>query len=115
DVRDRPLMERKKLLRKLLGRRPGVVRYLDHVAGRGRDLFAAVCEQDLEGIVAKERRGPSAPGGGESKKRESTPRRRGRGLFARDGARAPHASPETKDPAGHGARSVQARLLFRWT
>src|SRR5215467_5749211 len=57
DVRDRPLMERKKLLRKLLGRRRGVVPYLDHVVGRGRDLFAAICEQDMEGIVAKEKRG----------------------------------------------------------
>ena len=27
--------------------------YLDHVVGRGVDLFAVVCASDLEGIVAK--------------------------------------------------------------
>jgi ATP-dependent DNA ligase len=27
--------------------------YMDHVVGRGADLFAAVCKHDLEGIVAK--------------------------------------------------------------
>jgi ATP-dependent DNA ligase len=60
DLRDRPLIERKRLLRKLilLG---GSVRYLDHVLGRGTDLFAAVCASDLEGIVAKERHGRYAP------------------------------------------------------
>ena len=39
-----------------------MVRYLDHVIGRGVDLFAAVCASDLEGIVAKEKRGRYAPG-----------------------------------------------------
>jgi len=29
------------------------VRYLSHVRGRGIALFTLVCEQDLEGIVAK--------------------------------------------------------------
>jgi ATP-dependent DNA ligase len=32
--------------------------YLPHVERRGIDLFAAVCERDLEGIVAKWKRGP---------------------------------------------------------
>src|SRR5438105_6412153 len=31
--------------------------YLDQVVGRGIDLFRAVCELDLEGIVAKRRDG----------------------------------------------------------
>jgi len=26
---------------------------MEHVAGRGRDLFAAACDQDLEGTVGK--------------------------------------------------------------
>ena len=56
DVRDQPLIARKRMLRKLLPRRDDV-RYLDHIVERGRDLFAAVCEQDLEGIVAKHQRG----------------------------------------------------------
>jgi len=34
-------------------RAQGSVRYLSHVRGRGIALFTLVCEQDLEGIVAK--------------------------------------------------------------
>jgi ATP-dependent DNA ligase len=30
---------------------------MDHVVGRGAELFAAVCARDLEGIVAKWTRG----------------------------------------------------------
>lgn len=48
-----PLLERK---RRLLAIMPAVecrLLYLDHVAGRGRDLFRVACERDLEGIVAK--------------------------------------------------------------
>jgi ATP-dependent DNA ligase len=32
--------------------------YVDAVAGRGVDLFAAACDHDLEGIVAKWSRAP---------------------------------------------------------
>jgi ATP-dependent DNA ligase len=31
--------------------------YLDHVVWRGEELFAAVCANDLEGIVAKWKHG----------------------------------------------------------
>ena len=27
--------------------------YVDHVEGRGKDLFKLVCDADLEGVVAK--------------------------------------------------------------
>ena len=57
DVREKPLLARKRLLRRVLPRRSGQVLYLDHVAGRGIDLFRAVCEMDLEGIVAKRKDG----------------------------------------------------------
>lgn len=53
DLRNRPLLERKVALRRLLGRRRGRVRYLTHVRRRGVALFALVCGEDLEGIVAK--------------------------------------------------------------
>ena len=52
DLRGRPLLERKALLRRLL-RRPGVLRYVDHVRGRGRDFLAALAASNLEGLVAK--------------------------------------------------------------
>jgi len=53
DVRKIPLLERKKILRAIVPRRSTVTLYADHVRRRGRDLFAEVCRQDLEGIVAK--------------------------------------------------------------
>ena len=53
DLRALPLFERKRLLRRFIPPQPAPVLYVDHVAGRGVDLFRAVCEQDLEGIVAK--------------------------------------------------------------
>lgn len=31
--------------------------YMDHVDGRGSELFAAICRRDLEGVVAKWKRG----------------------------------------------------------
>jgi len=31
--------------------------YLDHIQGRGEDLFRLTCQRDLEGIVAKWKRG----------------------------------------------------------
>jgi len=57
DVRALPLVERKKLLRAVVPRHPSVVLYAQHVHGNGRELFAEVCRQDLEGIVAKHRAG----------------------------------------------------------
>jgi bifunctional non-homologous end joining protein LigD len=53
DLRDRPLFERKKLLRKLLPRHPKSVLYVEHVA-TGTDLFRVICDRDMEGIVAKQ-------------------------------------------------------------
>jgi len=53
DLRDRPLVERKRVLRRIIPRRLAPVLYLGHVAGRGCDLFRLACEQDMEGIVAK--------------------------------------------------------------
>jgi hypothetical protein len=45
---DRPLIERKRLVRRIVPRRPGRFRYLDHVTRRGCDLFKAVCASNLE-------------------------------------------------------------------
>jgi bifunctional non-homologous end joining protein LigD len=49
-VRQRPLVESKRLLKRLV--RPPLL-YVDHVVGRGVDLFHATCASDLEGVVAK--------------------------------------------------------------
>jgi len=55
ELRDRPLLERKSRLRKLLPRRPRSVLYVDHVAS-GTNLFQVICDRDMEGVVAKQKR-----------------------------------------------------------
>ncbi len=58
DLTGHPLLERKRRLRAVMPRIESRLRYLDHVRGRGVDLFARVCERDCEGIVAKWTCGP---------------------------------------------------------
>lgn len=54
DIRDLPLIERKRRLRRLVPRRRrSRLTYLDHVRGRGTELFTLACQKDLEGIVGK--------------------------------------------------------------
>ena len=53
DVRNDPLVERKRQLRRLVAPHCRWLLYLSHVEGAGVDLFRLACEQDLEGIVAK--------------------------------------------------------------
>jgi bifunctional non-homologous end joining protein LigD len=61
DLRAAPLLERKRVLRGLVPRQPSRLLYVDHIAGTGVELFRAVCEQDLEGIVAKRADAPYDP------------------------------------------------------
>jgi bifunctional non-homologous end joining protein LigD len=56
DLRDRPLHERKRMLKRILPRH-GSVRFVDHIQHRGTDLFRAACAHDLEGVVGKWRNG----------------------------------------------------------
>jgi hypothetical protein len=53
DVRGLPLLRRKRLLRSVMPRVESRLLYLDSIAERGRDLYRAACDKDLEGIVAK--------------------------------------------------------------
>jgi bifunctional non-homologous end joining protein LigD len=52
DVRDRPLRERKRELRRALGFH-GRIRYTPHRNERGEEMFADACRRGLEGIIAK--------------------------------------------------------------
>jgi bifunctional non-homologous end joining protein LigD len=61
DVRPLPLGERKKLLEPLLPKL-GPIRFADHVAERGEDMFAHVQKMGLEGIMAKKLSAPYGSG-----------------------------------------------------
>ena len=57
DLRRVPLIARKRLLHGIMPTVDSRVRYVDHIDGRGTDFYRLACERDLEGIVAKWRRG----------------------------------------------------------
>jgi bifunctional non-homologous end joining protein LigD len=61
DVRKLPLVERKGILREIVPKESRCILFAKHVPRRGRELYAAVCEQDLEGIVAKWKDAPYNP------------------------------------------------------
>lgn len=62
DLRRLPLIQRKRMLRRLIPRGDGHrVRYLGHVERRGTALFDEVCAHDMEGIVAKLKSGAYDP------------------------------------------------------
>lgn len=64
DIGRLPLEDRKARLRRLLGRGKGILRYADHIVGRGAQVFATACQQHAEGIVSKRRDRPYQPGRG---------------------------------------------------
>jgi bifunctional non-homologous end joining protein LigD len=57
DLTELPLRARKRLLAELLRGR-GLVRILDHIEGRGTELFALCEAEGLEGVVAKKQDSP---------------------------------------------------------
>jgi bifunctional non-homologous end joining protein LigD len=61
DLRNLPLVTRKRLLSELVRGR-GLVRALDHLEGDGRALFSFCREQHLEGVVAKRKNSPYRSG-----------------------------------------------------
>jgi bifunctional non-homologous end joining protein LigD len=66
DLRERPLVERKKILKSLLPQPSSRVHYVDHLAEHGTALFRLACQHDLEGIVAKRADSPYAMAGRKS-------------------------------------------------
>jgi bifunctional non-homologous end joining protein LigD len=54
DLRQLPLIERKKYLHKLIMKsRCERIIYAQHIAGRGMALYQEICDRDLEGMVCK--------------------------------------------------------------
>jgi len=57
DLRQQPLLDRKKRLEKLVRKSGLRLMYAQHVHGEGKDLFLEICRNDLEGVVAKRKIG----------------------------------------------------------
>jgi bifunctional non-homologous end joining protein LigD len=58
DLRQLPLIERKKRLRQLIGKSDCErIIYVQHIEMRGCLLYRAICKKDLEGIVCKKKNG----------------------------------------------------------
>jgi hypothetical protein len=57
DLREWTLLDRKRALRKIVPRTGSRPLYVDHFIGRGEDLFRLACARDLEGVVAKWKKG----------------------------------------------------------
>jgi len=61
DVHKLSLIDWKQILREIVPEESRSILFAKHVPQHGRDLFAAVCERDLEGIVAKFKNAPYNP------------------------------------------------------
>jgi bifunctional non-homologous end joining protein LigD len=62
DLRRLPLSERKAALRNVLRRTKGGIQYVEPTKGHGAEMFAAVCDLGLEGIVSKKINSPYRSG-----------------------------------------------------
>jgi bifunctional non-homologous end joining protein LigD len=57
DLRSWRLLDRKAALRNIVPTKSERLLLVDHIEGRGEDLFRLACKRDLEGVVAKWKRG----------------------------------------------------------
>jgi bifunctional non-homologous end joining protein LigD len=62
NLKDLPLLERKKILARALPRNNDIILYSDHVAKEGLDFFAHAVHLGLEGIIAKRADSTYVPG-----------------------------------------------------
>ena len=53
DVRGQSTLERKQLLQEVVTDAADRLLYVDHIEEQGEQLFAEICQRDMEGIVAK--------------------------------------------------------------
>ena len=58
DLRHKPLLERKRMVRTLVPKNHPRLLYMSHLVTGGTRFFALVCEQNLEGIVCKPKTSP---------------------------------------------------------
>ena len=63
DLRDLPLIERKRRLARLIGKaKRRAIRFVEHLTGDGPTVFEHVCRMGLEGIVSKRTDAPYRSG-----------------------------------------------------
>ena len=63
ELRDLPLIERKRRLAKLIGRsKRRAIQFVEHLVGDGPTVFDHVCRMGLEGIVSKRKDAPYRSG-----------------------------------------------------
>lgn len=53
DLKELPLLQRKKILQGVIPENNTVIKYSDHIAGKGKLFFKAALKQGLEGVMAK--------------------------------------------------------------
>lgn len=53
DIRNRKLIDRKNLLEDLMQNAPNNLQYSRHFQGNGKEVFAAACKENMEGVIAK--------------------------------------------------------------
>jgi len=122
DLRPLPLVERKKLLSRLVPA-VGPIRAVDHVEGKGRALYASVRELGLEGMVAKRAQSPYR-GGRFRDWQKVRADRAGRADHQEDGWQRPStrrqaSGHEGADTYSHlmafsGAGSIVGALIVAW-
>jgi bifunctional non-homologous end joining protein LigD len=61
DLRERPLLERKKLLRSIIPRKPSCIGHVGFIDRQAEKLFELVKTNDLEGLVVKRKDGKYTP------------------------------------------------------
>jgi bifunctional non-homologous end joining protein LigD len=66
DLRNTPLLDRKKKLKALLGAAKSPLFYSDHIAGSGGKMFSQACSMQLEGIISKRADAPYRSGRGKA-------------------------------------------------
>lgn len=59
---DTPLLERKKILKKILGKKNAFIQYCDHVEADGKGFFKVMVKNGFEGMMAKEKNSLYHPG-----------------------------------------------------
>jgi bifunctional non-homologous end joining protein LigD len=59
DLRDRPLIERKKILQDVVQKlKKRHIRFSNHLTSHGTEAFQAACERKLEGLISKDAQSP---------------------------------------------------------